>query len=1423
MGRRIASVLLVFLGTLLPLSGLLADTGLITTIAGPGTLTAPAGLSLDATGNLFVADSGNSQVWRIDAVTGALTAIAGNGTQGFGGDGGPATQASLNGPTATTVDAVGNVFISDSHNSRVRRVDTVSGIITTVAGNGVATSSGDGGPAAAASLIFPSGLSFDASGNLYIADQTGGRIRRVDANTGIITTVVGNGVAGFAGDGGPATSAELYIPVMTIFDAAGNMYIADGFNCRIRRVDASTGFITTIAGTGSSSFTGDGGLALSTGIGTPSAVALDSSGNLFVVSNEANRILRIDSATSTVVTVAGNGDQGFSGLGVYSAGGSYSQTPAFSGDGGLATSAQLSGPLWVVATPNGNILLSDTNNSRIRRVALPSPYIYTASTLVTNVNGPTVTLNASVAPIGGTGTPTGSVQFFDAFYTLLGSVPLTNGAASLSLSTLSLGSHSITASYSGDGTFSSSTSMPGPLSVRPFNAAVSLSANGSAIVNQTNSYSIRVSASGSTPSVPTGIVQLLDGGTLLGSGTLNTGAAQISAAFSTIGTHSLTAAYLGDINFNAGSSAALLQPILQDPGLSVTSSANPAVLGAVVTLTATVAASATGSVQFRDSPSPSGNAVTLGTATVTNGVASWPATFYSAGTHYVTALYIGDANFGTELSSAIVQTINLFGTATTISSTQNPTTPNQNINIIAQVAPAPSLAFSLTPSGAVQLLDGSAVLATVPLTNGSATFNVSFAATGSHSLTATYNGDSYFSGSNSAALLQSVKSPSSLVFASDTNPSLAGSVINLSATLYQSAATGTIQFVDLSVPANPVTLGTVALAGSKASLSISSLSAGTHSLTANYSGDANFASAASSILAQVVKTTTTTGLVADVPSPIYGQTIHFTASVSPASASGTVQFLDGATPLGAISLSGGIAVLTTGTLQTGTHSITAVYSGDGSNGSSTSAVLTPAVGKASTGVTVASSGSPVLAGTSVTFSAIVSPASATGSVQFFDGAASLGIATLSQGAASLTTAALAPGNHSITASYGGDANFSANTSAALPQLVKGTSTIAVTSNASQVMFGQAIQFTASVAPAAATGSVQFLDGSAILGSVSVSAGAAVLTVPGLAVGSHTITASYGGDSIYSGGTSAGLTETVSKANATATATSSANPALTGAPVTFTAAVSPASATGTVQFKDGATVLSTVTLGSGAASFTTSALVAGSHSITAAYSGDGNYAGAVSAAVNETVNAPAPGAPSNLTATAVSSSQINLTWTASATSGVTYNVYSATASGFTPSASNRIATGVTSTSYSNTGLSPATVHYYLVTAQNSGGESAASNQAVATTQAAGASCQVSYSVTTQWNVGFGTAISIVNSGTQPINGWTLTWTWAGNQAINQAWNANYTQSGAKATLTNASWNGTIAAGATVSGMGFNASYSGTNTAPSAFYLNGQLCH
>src|SRR5204862_317026 len=200
---------------------------------------------LDAGGNLYIADLGNERIRKVAAATGIITTVAGNGVFGFAGDGGAATSASLSGPVGVAVDAGGNLYIADNWNNRIRKVAAATGIITTMAGNGNPTFAGDGGAATSASVYVPTGVALDASGNLYIADYGNQRVRKVDAASGIITTVAGNGSPAFAGDGGAATSASLNSPVSVALDASGNLYVADQGNHRIRKVAAATGIITT--------------------------------------------------------------------------------------------------------------------------------------------------------------------------------------------------------------------------------------------------------------------------------------------------------------------------------------------------------------------------------------------------------------------------------------------------------------------------------------------------------------------------------------------------------------------------------------------------------------------------------------------------------------------------------------------------------------------------------------------------------------------------------------------------------------------------------------------------------------------------------------------------------------------------------------------------------------------------------------------------------------------------------------------------------------------------------------------------------------------------------------------------------------------------------------------------------------------------
>jgi uncharacterized protein (TIGR03437 family) len=322
--------------------------GVITTVAGNGTrgysgdnglatsaqLAYPQGVAVDSAGNLYIADTSNSRIREVS--NGVIATVAGDGTFGFSGDNGPATSAQLNGPSGVAVDSAGNLYIGDLGNTRIRKVS--NGVITTVAGG--SSSIGDNGPATSAEFA-PAGLAVDSAGNLYIADSYNNRIRKV--SNGVIATVAGNGTGGFSGDNGPATSAQLNYPAGVAVDSAGNLYIADTYNSRVRKV--SNGVITTVAG-GGSSF-GDNGPATSAQLSV-GGIALDSAGNLYIADYYNHRVRKV--SNGVITTLAGDG------------------VPGFTGDNGLATSAQLASPSGVAVDSAGNLYIADEGNNRIRKV-----------------------------------------------------------------------------------------------------------------------------------------------------------------------------------------------------------------------------------------------------------------------------------------------------------------------------------------------------------------------------------------------------------------------------------------------------------------------------------------------------------------------------------------------------------------------------------------------------------------------------------------------------------------------------------------------------------------------------------------------------------------------------------------------------------------------------------------------------------------------------------------------------------------------------------------------------------------------------------------------------------------------------------------------------------------------------------------------
>jgi sugar lactone lactonase YvrE len=1175
----------------------------------------PFGIAVDSAGNLFIADSSNDRIRKVDASTKLMSTVAGNGNVGSSGDGGAATSASVNLPTSVVIDGAGNIFFADSANNAVRRVAATTGIITTIAGTiGVQGYGGDGGPATSALFNTPDGIALDGYGNLYIADTGNNVVRKLNLASGVITPFAGNHTLGYAGDSGPAVSASLNNPWSLTVAPTGEVYIADQNNHCVRKVTLG-GTISTIAGSGTSGFSGDGGSGISAVLNSPSSVAVDVAGNIYIADTGNNRVRKINAATGIITTVAGNG------------------TETFNGDGGAATGAGMYGPYGLVIDSGGNLYVADVFHNRIRMISSNTAQL---SFPTMRVNRISATQNETLENNGNAPLNISAIQ------------PVTNAQIDNSVTTCSTSQQIASAlncligvqfapTVTGNPVTGSITiasdSQNSPQTIRLSGQVLTLDPSTSVLKSSGSpsalgapvTFTVTVTSTGVTP---TGTVTFLDGTTSLGTGTLNSsGVATLTTASLALGTHSITASYPGDINNAPSTSNVVSQLVKNGTTVLLQSSLNPSSSQQQITLTATangVNATPTGAMTFLD------GSTTLGTATLDGGgVATFNIATLSVGTHRLTASYGGDASSLSNVSPQLQQVVSKSSTTTALTSSNANSTFSTAVTFTATIVSQ----TAGVPTGTVTFRDGSTTIGTGTVnSSGVATFSISTLSVSTHSISAVYGGDTNNNTSTSLLVAQAVAQiGTSVALTSDANPSAAGANVRLTATITAALnpssdpMTGSVVFTD-----GAATLGTSNITNGVATLDVAALSIGQHSIVAAYSGATNYAGGSSPTLTQRVQLSPTTGaLTASANPAIAGKPLTLTATVTSTGSSptGSITFKDGTANIGVATMnSQGVATFTTSSLTAGNHAITAVYAGD-TNSQAVTSSLSLVMNQATTSVAMSSSASPATVGLPVTLRATATGngATPTGTITFYDGATSIGSSQLdSNGQASLVISSLGVGSHSITGVYSGDTNDAASTSAAFAQVIdKTTTTTTLTSTSATVSQGTSVQFAAQVSSNAGIpgGTIQFFDGSTLLGTATVNAaGVATFSVSNLLVGQHNIVATYTGDNNNSPSTSTSFTQIIQPVTMVAL-TSDHNPTSTGAVLVFTAGVSGSNTipTGTVTFKDSSSIIGVSSLnGAGVASLSTTALSAGSHAITASYAGDGNNTASVSAVYTQVV-------------------------------------------------------------------------------------------------------------------------------------------------------------------------------------------------------------
>jgi hypothetical protein len=1190
--------------------------GNIDTVAGYGTaaysgdnglataadLYCPRNVAIDAVGDIYIADTCNERIRKVTVSTGIITTVAGNGIAGYSGDGGPATSAELFSPSGVAVDAAGNIYIADLGNDLVRKVTASTGVISTVAGNGTAGYSGDGGPATSAEMNSPYDVAVDTSGNIYISDGGNYRIRKVTASTGIITTVVGTGAWGYSGDGGPATSAKITQPMSIVLDAVGDIYFEDWGSVRIRMVTASTGDISTVAGNGSWGYSGDGGLATAAELNSSFGVVVDTAGNIYIADSANNRIRKVTASTGDISTVAGNGAAGYS------------------GDGGAATSAELNYPYGVALDTANNIYIADNGNNRIRAVAQvkATPSITVACSPNPITYGSETTTCTTTVSAGATGTTT---------WTINGSAwttqTLSGGTASAEgFNGYAAGSYTITVTYNGDSNYnpaSSSTTLtigkatpsiydtcsPNPITYEGSNSICTGYVSDSGAVTGTLSFTINGSAWATE--------------------TLSSGSAtapQFSSTYG-IGTYTVGVAYSGDSNNNSASGSTTLTISKAIQTIAFTAPTSPVTYGV-----SPIALSATAS---------SGLAVAFSVSSGPCTVSGSTLTVTGAGTCVVAANQAGNADYSA--AAQVTQSVTVNAAVLTV-------TANSASRVYG--AANPTFGYTITGyvNGDTSSVVGGSAAETTSATSSSApgSYSITFS---SEALTAANYTFSYVNGT-----LAVTQASQTINFTAPASPVTYGvSPISLSANASSGLA------LTFGVSSGPCTV-------SGSTLTVTG--AGTCVVAANQAGNTDYLAAAqvtqSVTVNQAALTVTAsnasraygasnptltysiTGYVNDDTSSVVGgsaaETTSATTSSVPGSyaiafssealtaanytfsyfngtltvtrASQTITFAPPASPVtygvSPISLSAavpsGLAVsfsVSSGSCSVSGSTLTVTGAGTcvvaANQGGSTNYLAAPTV---SHSIVVNAAVLTVIANNSSRSYGAANPAF----TQSYSGFVNGDTSSVLTGAPSLTTTATsasAPGSYSITAAVGTlmASNYTFGFVNGTLTVTAATQTIGFTALASPVTYGVS---PISLSATASSGlAVAF---SVSSGPCTVSGSTLTLTGAGTCV----VAANQSGNADYTAAAAVLQSLVINKESVIVNSASSLSPSIYGDNValTFTLTGSGVTPTGMVTINDGANTLATISLDAGIATFNTSALIAGKHSLTAVYSGDNNY-------------------------------------------------------------------------------------------------------------------------------------------------------------------------------------------------------------------------